>query len=268
MQKAWVAQWNADRTQYVPHANPMPGQEVLLVCEFDNAGAPISSQVRVGWYIDGQMIGDMGVPSLVTGQKRNPARPYTFLSPGSHRYECVLDAEGRANESSESNNRQLIVVQVGPGGLPSVQPNQLSSSSGSGGLPNPGQLPTPPGPPGLGTPPAPPDQLICPAGFNRILIPAPPFVDCISDPWKEVDQVSPGCPPVPWPAQGSYVNDKSGHEDKCVAKGPLPPEIEGPTLCPPPVPGGKVEKKVQPGKDICRIFVPSPPQRTSPIAQQ
>ena len=109
----------------------------------------------------------------------------------------------------------------------------------------------------------PPKNLICPAGYNRVQVPPPLFIDCIGDPWKEVALWNTlGCPP--WPV--NYVNDRSGYDDKCVAPSPFG-DVVTDVACPPPPPGGKVEKKVQPGRDACRIFVPNPPQRTNPIMQ-
>jgi len=109
----------------------------------------------------------------------------------------------------------------------------------------------------------PPKHLICPAGYNKVQVPPPLFIDCIGDPWKEVALWNTlGCPP--WPV--NYVNDRSGYDDKCVAPSPFG-DVVTDVACPPPPPGGKVEKKVQPGRDACRIFVPNPPQRTNPIMQ-
>lgn len=101
-------------------------------------------------------------------------------------------------------------------------------------------------------------NLVCPAGFNRVPVPVPPFVDCIGDPWMEIAPANPlPCPP--WPAY--FAPDRGGQGDKCVAPSPFG-DVVTDVLCPPPVPGGKVTKKVQPGRDICRMFMlnPAPPK--------
>jgi cytochrome c5 len=116
--RVWIAQYAQNVTQYTPlSTSPVLGQQIYLVCEFENAGANLKGTFRVAWLIDGVQVATTTFGDMPSGMKRNPAGKYTVTAtPGSHRYECVLEADSKIKESSEQNNRAGMTFQVAQAG--------------------------------------------------------------------------------------------------------------------------------------------------------
>jgi hypothetical protein len=113
--KIWLAQYAQNVTQYTPLVtNPIPGQQVYIVCEFENAGQDLKGTHRIVWLVDGIQVATSSFGDMPAGMKRNPAGRYTIaVSPGTHKFECVVDADNKISESNEQNNRLAATIQVG-----------------------------------------------------------------------------------------------------------------------------------------------------------
>jgi hypothetical protein len=134
--RVWLAQYTQNVTQYTPlSTSPVPGQQVYLVCEFENAGADLKGTFRLAWLIDGVQVATTSFGDMPAGMKRNPAGRYTIsVSPGSHKVECVLDADNKINELNEQNNRAGITFDVAHAAVPATPPaGSTGSTSGSTG---------------------------------------------------------------------------------------------------------------------------------------
>jgi hypothetical protein len=136
--KTWLAQYSQNVTQYVPlSTNPVEGQQVFLVCEFENAGADFKGTFRLSWLVDGTQVATTKFGDMPAGMKRNPAGKYTVTAaPGSHTYDCLLDADNEVSESNEQNNRAGIGFVVAHGAAPASSAPNLASLTPLGTLVN------------------------------------------------------------------------------------------------------------------------------------
>lgn len=136
--RTWLAQYSQNVTQYVPlSTNPIDGQQVFLVCEFENAGADLKGAFRLAWLVDGTQVATTRFGDMSAGMKRNPAGKYTVsVTPGSHKYDCVLDADNEVAESNDQNNRAGIGFVVAHGAVAAPNVPNLASLTPTGTLVN------------------------------------------------------------------------------------------------------------------------------------
>ena len=136
--RTWLAQYTQNLTQYVPlSSDPVGGQQVFLVCEFENAGADLKGTFRLSWLVDGTQVATTRFGDMPAGMKRNPAGKYTVsVAPGSHRYECLLDADNEVAESNDQNNRTGIGFVVAHAAVAAPNVPNLASVTPTGTLVN------------------------------------------------------------------------------------------------------------------------------------
>jgi hypothetical protein len=136
--RVWIAQYvpPASLSQYTPlSGNAKPGQEVYLVCEFQNGGGNLKGSWRVSWQVDGKEVYTTRFGDIEAGGKRNPGAKYVMPAPGMHRLECVLDPDGQVAESNETNNRTTGSFQVATATAPGSTGSTSTGSSSQGSTP-------------------------------------------------------------------------------------------------------------------------------------
>ncbi len=90
-------------------------EKVLLVCRWANAGAASTATFKVGYYVDGRLIGSRGTQANAPAAGRqaiHAGAEYAADRAGKHRYECVLDYDHALRERDTTNNRASLTFDV------------------------------------------------------------------------------------------------------------------------------------------------------------